>query len=84
MPNGVDGADCGISRQEGKEDKGQRLREGAQRQLRDRVGITQRRDSAVGKRCAQNRVDEDVDLGRRQPERDRKHQSADFADARIG
>src|SRR5439155_2374383 len=37
MPNRVDGADGRISRQERKEDEGQRLREGAQRQLRDRV-----------------------------------------------
>ena len=34
-------------------------------------------------RGAQNRVDEDVDLGRRQPQRDREHQASDFADPWI-
>ena len=83
MPDGVDRPDRRIACQERKEDEGERLREGAQRQLRDGIGVAQRGHSTIGQRCAQNRVNEDVDLGRRQPQRDREHQAADFAYAGI-
>ena len=83
MPNGFDGAERRISGEERKEDERERLREGAQWQLCHGVGVAERGNAAVRQRGPEDGIDEDIHLGRGQAERDRKHQPADFSNARI-
>ena len=83
MPNRIDRPERRVPGQEGEEHERQRLREGPQRELRHGVGVAQRRDPAVRQRRPQDGVDEDIDLGGREAERDGKHQPADLSNTGI-